>query len=318
MAISIPDRFYDYVLYYECGDNERLNESLWTNIKSTSPGQLLTGVKWNAAGNNVGDGAGITRFGVTPVAIKAYRQWSKNKSYVLNSASSWKLMVNYFWKESCADQSANVACAIIMCQGKWGGWGKTSIKNACDALRKNANDKDKASNIKGSGYKTMAQLTHCFTNPMDAFLILRSYRISYLRSCGNAKTFAGGWMRREFFAMQADGLYCEPGSKLFTKYGFTPIPQMEKVAEQLKKNKDSRYVKLMSWDGTPSSNISLEGVDDGSNDQYGGGGDSSSGGDSGFSVGHGSTVDGGILEMSKANTKHKTNGLILGTTILQK
>lgn len=308
MAISIPDRFYDYVLYYECGNNEKSNKSLWDKIGSIGAGGLLQGVKWNATGNDVHDGAGVTRFGVTPVAIDAYKKWSKNKSYKLNSANAWVQMVNYFWKQSCADQAANVACAVIMCQGKWGGW--SGLSNVCKQLKAKATDKEAASKINGTGYSDIAKLTHCFENPMDAFIILRNCRVAYLRSCKNAPRFANGWMRREFFAMQSDGLYCEPGSAKFTKYGSTPIANMEKVAEQLKADRSSGYVKLMSWDGTPSSNIGDD-IPDGS----GGFGGDYGGGDSGLS--HGNIVDGGTFSQG-LNPKNSQKGMVLGININQK
>lgn len=313
MAIAVPSRFYDYVLYYECGNNEKSNKKLWDNIRNTSAGALLGGVKWNAAGNDVHDGAGITRFGVTGVAITAYKNWSKNKSYRLNSANAWCQMVNYFWKTSCADQAANVACAIIMCQGKWGGWSNSCISSTCNQLRKKA-DKS-TSGITGSSYSVIAKLTHCFSNPMDAFIILRNCRISYLRSLTSKSRFFNGWMRREFFAMQADGLYCEPGSGKFTKYGKTPIANMENAAEQLKKDSSSGYVKLMAWDGDlPTMDISD--IPDGGNDDYSWG-DSSSGGDAGDNLSHGTIIDGGTFSQG-LNNKNSQKGVIVGMTINQK
>lgn len=304
MALAIPNRFYDYVLYYECGSNEKNKPSLWTNIKNIQPGSLLSGVKWNSTGNDVGDGAGITRFGVTGVAIQAYKNWSRDSNFKLNCAQSWVKIVDYFWKESHAVNAANVACGIILCQGRWGSWGNSSINSCCNELRKRANNQTQAQSIKGSGYSVMSKLTHCFTNPMDAFIILRSFRISYLRSCKNASKFAGGWMRREFFAMQKDGLYCEPGSKLFTKYGNTPISEMEKVATSLKQNPSSGYTCLMKWDSTPSSDLSLEGLD--------------SGGDVGNNdCANISPIDGG--EFNQGLNKNNTQkGLIVGITINQK
>lgn len=317
MSIAIPSRFLDYVLFYECGLNERKTNTPFLNIGSTQPGALLSAVNWNSSGNNVGDGMGVTRFGVTPIAIQAYKKWSGNKGFILNSASAWVQMVNYFWKEACADQAANTACACIMCQGRWGGWSNSSVKNTCNELRNKCDKKDQAASITGNGYSSMAKLTYCFSNPMDAFLIIRSCRISYLRSCSNASKFAGGWMRREFFAMQDQGLYCEPGTQQFTKYGRAPLSQMEAAAAQLKKDSSSGYVKLMSWDGTPSSNIDLSTIDDGSNGPLNTfDGIDSNGGF--YTVGHGDIIDGGILDMSKVNPNNKKNGLIVGMTINQK
>lgn len=315
MAIAIPDRFYDYVLYYECGSKEKSTPSLWTNIRSTSAGALLKGVNWSASGYDVGDNAGITRFGVTGAAITSYKSWSKNSNYKLNSANAWVQMVNYFWKTACADQAANVACAVIMCQGKWGGWSNSCISTTCDQLRKNA-DKEGASSVTGSGYSVIAKLTHYFSNPMDAFIILRNCRIAYLRSLKSKSQFFNGWMRREFFAMQGDGLYCEPGSSLFTKYGTTPISSMETVAAQLKNNSSSGYVKLMSWDGTPSSNISLDGIDDGGNDPSVWG-DSSSNSGAGDNLSHGNIIDGGTYSQG-LNSANSQKGMVLGMTINQK
>lgn len=318
MSIAIPDRFFDYVIYYECGHNERLNPSAFQNIGSLPAGSLLKAVNWNASGNDIHDGQGVTKVGVTPVAISAYKKWSHNNGFVLNSAYSWMQIVNYFWKEAYADQAANVACAVILCQGRWGGWGSTSLKNTCEQLKQKCDNKTKAASIKGTGFQALSQLTHCFSNPMDAFIILRSCRIAYLRSCSNASKFMGGWSRREFWAMQKNGLYCDPGTKEFTKYGFAPISEMEKVAEQLKKNPQSGYVKLMSWDETPSENLSLEGLDDGSNPNYNPVGDISQN-LGGFTASHGSNIDGGVIDMSQLGVDNsQKDGLVLGMTILQK
>lgn len=49
MAIELPDRVIDYVLYYECGQWEKANPSLWTKVGSIAPGGLLNGVNWAAA-----------------------------------------------------------------------------------------------------------------------------------------------------------------------------------------------------------------------------------------------------------------------------
>lgn len=307
MSLGVPTRFYDYVLYYECGINERLSSSYFlpNKVGSLSAGSLGSYVKWNASGNNVGDGAGITRFGVTSVAITAYKNWSHNTSYSLNSYATWKQIVGYFWSDAHSYECANYACGVLLCQGKWGGWSSTALKKCCSELAKNADKSTSGISLNGS-YSSIAKLTNCFSNPMNAFVIIRNCRISYLRSCGNASKFAGGWMRREFFAMQEDGLYIEPGTKSFTTYGTASIATMKSAASKLKSNSSSGYVKLMSWDGTPD----IE-TDDGTVDVL------SSSGDSYSSNVYQSPVDGGILSTG-LNSKNKTVGTVLGLSVRQK
>lgn len=249
--MDIPFRFYDYVMYYEAHPNEKLNPSAWKNIGSLSPGSLLDAVNWNYTGYLAQDNAGITRFGITPNAISAYKSYSKNYSFELMSKESWKQVVGMYWNTSFASSAANLACGILMCQGKWQGWGTDSLNSTITEL-KNKCGRDTTGLDTSNSYRAIAQLTNCFDNPMDAFIILRNKRIEYLRSRSNSKANANGWMRREFFAMQPDGLYCEPGSAQFTKYGFTPIDQMQAVADQLKLESSSGYVKLLDWGARPT------------------------------------------------------------------
>lgn len=257
MAISIPDRVIDYVLYYECGPNEKKTPNAWYRISSLAPGSLMSAVNWSASGNDIGDGAGQTYFGVTPNASKAVF----GKYVTIDSPDKWLEVIKYFWNNSHASEAANEACATQIFQGYWGGWSGTCIKNTCELLRENCDDKTKAASYTNNGLKTLAALTNCFNNPMDAFVYIRASRIAYLRSCSNASKFANGWMRREFFAMQTDGLYVEPGTSAFTKYGFTPLADMERAAQQLKGDSSSGYQKLMDWGSDAPSNLTGENLD---------------------------------------------------------
>ena len=306
MAIAIPDRLYDYVLYYECGKNEKSNPNLWSKVGSLQPGALIGGVNWSAGGNDVGDGAGITKCGVV-------LKYSIPKGYRIDSANSWMgYLKKYFWDESHAGDCANVATALQVFQGKWAGWSSSAMSSIIKTLKSKA-DKP-TTGIGDSGYTNIAKLTHCFSNPMDAFVLIRSARIAYLRSCGNASKFANGWMRREFFAFQTDGLYVETGRGT-SKYGFTPIADMEKVAAQLKTDPSSGYQKLLSWDGAISSGL-MNGLDDGSDGSYNpsmfSNGASFSGGET-INYQHG-VVDGGTFSggINKSNTQ---KGLLLGVNI---
>ena len=218
----------------------------------------------------------------------------------------------FFWTGSYASQCANLATAVQVFQGRWGGWTQGAIQKVIASLKAKA-DKP-TTGIGNDGYSNVAKLTHCFTNPMDAFVIIRAARIAYLRSCGNAKTYANGWMRREFFALQTDGLYVETGRGT-SKYGFAPIEEMERVAAQLKQDKSSGYQKLISWDGTISSGIT-EGLGDGSDGSWSGGSGDSASNASPPNYSHGSIQDGGTF--SQGTGSGKTNGMIVGLTINQK
>lgn len=307
MALELPNRVIDYVLYYECGSWEKANPSLWSKVGSITPGGLLQGVNWSSQPYDGHDAGGQkTKCGVLV-------DYAKKNGYVINSANNWLgYLKKYFWEQSCAPQCANIATAVQVFQGKWGGWTNSAMQKVIASLKSKA-DKS-TSGIGDSGYSNVAKLTHCFTNPMDAFVIIRSARIAYLRSCGNASKFANGWMRREFFAMQTDGLYVETGRGT-SKYGFTPIADMEKVAAQLKKDPSSGYQKLLDWNGPISSNIG-EGLSDGSDGSYNpsifSNGSSFSGGEN-INYQHG-VVDGGTFSggLNKANTQ---KGLILGVNI---
>ena len=79
---------------------------------------------------------------------------------------------------------------------------------------------------------------------------------------------------------------------------------MEKVATSLKQNPSSGYTCLMKWDSTPSSDLSLEGLDSGG---YVGNNDCA----------NISPIDGG--EFNQGLNKNNTQkGLIVGITINQK
>lgn len=259
MSISMPDRIIDYLMYYECGANEKKTPNAWYSVSSLPPGGLISAVNWNASGNDVGDGKGVTRFGITPKAAETVL----GKGAVVNTPEKWMIVVQYYWQNSHASEAANVACATQIFQGYWMGWNPNCISQTCATLRTKCDDKERANGITGNGLKAVAELTHCFNNPMDAFVYIRSCRVSYLRSCGNAKTYANGWMRREFFPFQVDGLYVEPGTAAFTKFGFTPLVEMERAAETFKSDPKSGYQKLMDWDGTISSDLSGEDLDAG-------------------------------------------------------
>lgn len=317
MSLAPPARFYDYMIYYECGQSEKANPSAWKNIGSLPAGSLLNAVNWNAAAIDVGDGAGKTKVGVTPIAIQAYRKWSGNNSFSLRNANDWIQIANYFWKQACADQAANQACACLICQGKWAGWSSTSLSNTCNELRNKCDKKDEATKIKGSGYEALAKLTHCFSNPMDAYLIIRSFRLAYLRSCKNAQKFANGWVRREFIPFANECLCCEPGLPELSKLGFTPIPKIETILSSIM-GKNPQLIKLMDWDSAPSDDFSLGDISDGSDgvlpasnnvfSNLGGGSNN---------IGHGSIIDGGTFSygLNKNNTQ---KGMIVGLTLNQK
>lgn len=310
MAIELPNRLLDYVLYYECGKNEKKTPALWSNptsIAALQPGGLTNAINWSAAGNDVGDGAGMTKCGVV-------LKYSKPKGYNIDSLNSWLgYLKRYFWQDACSSNCANVATAVQLFQGKWAGWTPSAMSSIIKTLKSKA-DKP-TTGIGDSGYSAIAKLTHCFSNPMDAFIIIRAARIAYLRSCGNASKFANGWMRREFFAMQKDGLYIETGNGT-SKYGFTPISTMEQVAESLKRSNSSTYVKLLDWDGDISSGLADD-LSDGSDGSMYFGNDFSASNSGVPNYSHGTIQDGGTFSQG-LNPSNSRTGLIVGTSINQR
>ena len=95
--ISIPDRLIDYLIYYECGKDEKKNPgSWWSTMCKTTAGGMVTAVNWDAAGYDVGDNMGITKVGITPQAA----QNVLGKGVFIDSPEKWLKVVKNFWDTS--------------------------------------------------------------------------------------------------------------------------------------------------------------------------------------------------------------------------
>ena len=251
MALQPPDRFLDYIVCHECGASE-WKENKATQVAGMQPGEIRNYVKWDAAALSVAtDAGGPTHVGVTQTAGKSYGIWP------ITTQQDWINFVGKFWDAVSAGEAANYACACMMYQAQWGGCSRSKI---IDELRKVTDKQDEASKITGSSWKTIAQLTHCCTNPMNAYLAIRKGWDAHCRSCSSPSTGwavnGNGWSRR-ILGLCDDGLYIEFGSSKTTKLGSLNYEQLcEKMKEFIA---DGTLQLLMKWDGTPSVSSSFNG-----------------------------------------------------------
>lgn len=264
--LKIPNSIYDYLLFYECADKDWKSGTNKLEMAKYSPGSLIERVDWgNKGGTLAGDSGGLTKCGITH---KTWSNWyNKNgKRYGLNDGADVRNMSKKGWLSFIQDgwniigTSANVACAIVLFQGRWGGW--SNVGNCLTALKSKADIKDYEFKNSGDVYSKIADATHAFKNPMDAYQIIRNCHQQYLFDISepgkkNAK-FRVGWMRREVAPFQNDGLYIEPGiGELIRKSNTSlSLPQWKALCEQIK-GKD-KYVKLCSWDNMPTSDDILD------------------------------------------------------------
>lgn len=230
MAIIIPDRLYDYVLYYGCQSNEKKNPLLWDNVKSLQPGCLIPGVDWTVKNNPI-------RFGIDMSFVT-------KQNLSLNNENDWKNIINYIWEKSCANFAPNESCAFLLFNILWYEWSEICIQKCIYQLKSNC-DIDGGKEIVGNDIKTISILINYFSDPNKPIDIIRRSRLSYLRSCIGEKKFFNTWLLKEYLPIQNDGIYLSPNNKL-SGMKFTTFSDVDNYIENLKSDASSGYVKFIS------------------------------------------------------------------------
>lgn len=256
-SLTPPPALYDYVLYYECAAKD------WKNIKQkssvTGDGGLMGAINWNSTYSyDPDDAGGKTLFGVTEAVWQNYVNTHRNKGYKLDlntmGQKGWLDICGYYWNDiSYAGISANYACAFILFQMAWGGFGSNSRSNLLKKLKTNADIKDYQFVKTNSTYKAIADATNAYTDPMIAYNYMRNALVSYYYNISTPdkinKKFRVGWLNRAALPFTPYGLYIPTnfgGGNVGLKYESTLQQWDSKVTELITQNK-SGYVKIFDW-----------------------------------------------------------------------
>ena len=263
-VLQIPTAIYDYLLYYECANKDWKNKNAKHQIGDKPAGFLIDSVNWfTTSSTHVGDSGGATKCGITHVTWKSfYNKYSKKYGLICGphidkmDKKGWMSYIQNSWN-SGPGYAANVACAIVIFQCKWGGW--SEVGDCLTKVRQNADIESYVFTDSGDNYKKLADATNAYSNPMKAYKIIRDEHIKYLYDISapgkkNAQ-FRTGWMRREVPTFQNDGLYVEPGLNEFRNTNNFTIEQWENLCLQLK-GQHPKYVKIYNWE-TPLDDSSV-------------------------------------------------------------
>ena len=256
---KIPASVYDYLLFYECASKDWLpgKSSQKINIAKNSPGTLVDNINWSVGGTTVlGDRGGNTKCGITHSTWRDFYTKSAQK-YGLNCGPEVDNMNKIGWLsyiDSKWPKAANIACELIYFQWCWGS-GRCNSKNLLETLRERADKSGWSPKNGGSIGSQVLDATFGFNNPMDAYQIIRDYRIQFLwdistSSSSNSK-FRTGWLRRTIGSFQDDGLYLAEAPQLYDIPYNTPISERKAMCNQLKGK--GNYILLAKWDNMPTN-----------------------------------------------------------------
>lgn len=256
---DIPASVYDYLLFYECAAYDWLpgKNSQKISIAKNSPGTLVNNINWSVGGTTVpGDKGGNTKCGITHSTWKGfYKKFSK--TYGLTCGDNVNKMDKKGWLsfiDSKWPRAANTACALIYFQWIWGS-GSCKSEQLLSELRNRANKPGWSPKNGGTIGEGVLDATFGFENPMDAYQIIRDFRIQYLwnisaKPNSNSK-FRTGWLRRTIGSFQDDGLYLAEANQLYNIPYDTPINERKAICNQLKGK--GNYVLLCKWDNMPTN-----------------------------------------------------------------
>lgn len=254
---------YDFVLYWECAGKDWVKGAKKSKI--SGDGSLMSMINWNSTYSyDPDDAGGKTLFGVTEASWQAYVKKYPNKGYSKNLNSmgkkGWIDQINWYWSEkSSSGLCANYACAFVMFQMVWVGFGKTAQENLLATLIKNADKKDYPFMQTGTKYRRIADATHAYTDPMVAYDFMRKANSAYFYNISTPnrtnKKYRMGWLNRASLSYTPYGLYVPvsvSGKSAGLKYEST-LSDWESAADQMVKNNTSGYVRIMDWGASPES-----------------------------------------------------------------
>lgn len=255
-TLPIPPALYDYVLYYECASKDWKAGSKKTKIKGD--GSLCDMINWNSTYSyDPDDAGGKTLFGITEKTWQSFVKSYPEKGYSsdLNSMGKqgWFDVIEYFWNDySYAGRSANLACAFVLFQMAWGGFGP--IKSLINTLKENADIKDYNFTESKVLFKQVSDATHAYTDPMVAYDYIRNAKSSYLYNISTPdktnKKYRVGWLTRNTLSFTAYGLFI-PISFTYKDMGLkyeSTLDQWENAANHYSLNDTTGYVKIIDWE----------------------------------------------------------------------
>jgi hypothetical protein len=269
--LEFPVALYDYVLFYECGMPEWADKNAKFNIKGD--GKLVEAINWNAGSYvNKNDRGGETLFGVTKKTWSDFAKLNMNagKGYTSDLSSmgqkGWFDIVDYYWNAyGSANRASNYACACVIFQMAWGGFGKECAATCLKCLKENADIKDYNFHKGGNIFRKIADATHAYTDSSKSFIILRSAIMShYYNLSGTDPTQAGfrmGWLKRVSIPFAPDGLYAstiEPGPDWGLTYNSTLADWDNTInLNKDRTDKQRRMIKILDWGISPESVATL-------------------------------------------------------------
>lgn len=262
MLEPIP-ALYDFVLYFECAPKDWLSGANKSLI--TGNGSLLNFINWNSKYSyDPDDAGGRTLFGVTESSwnefVKLYPEKGYSKDLNSMGKQGWLDQINWYWNEkSSSGKCANYACAFLMFQMVWVGFGSKAQSRLLNTLITNADKKDYPFIKTGNNYRKIADATHAYSDPMIAYDYMRKANAAYYYNISTPdrtnKKYRMGWLNRATLSYTPYGLYIPTfggGSDVGLKYSST-LEEWENAALQLAKTNANGYVKIMDWGATPES-----------------------------------------------------------------
>jgi hypothetical protein len=252
---------YDFVLYYECAPKDWVKGAKKSSI--TGDGSLVDMINWNSTYSyDPDDAGGKTLFGVTEATWQDFVKKYPNKGYSkdLNTMGKqgWFDQINWYWNEkSSSGKCANYACAFVMFQMVWIGFGTKAQDNLLSTLKLNADIKDYPFITSGTTYRKIADATHAYTDPMIAYDYMRKANAAYFYNKSTPdkknKKFRMGWLNRSALSYTPYGLFVPTvvdGASAGLAYSST-LDDWESTAIQLVQNNTRGYVKIMDWGTMP-------------------------------------------------------------------
>lgn len=264
--LAVPPALYDYVLFFECAVRDWTNYGKRSSINGT--GDLRNFIDWKGATFSLhpADKGGKTLFGITEGTwgsfAKTYGNSQNNYTSNFNTMGyqGWHDVVAWFWNTYTASgKCANYACAFVMFQMAWGGFGSSAQESLLNTLKKNADKKDYTFKTSGGKYTRIADATHAYSDPMIAYDYMRKALTSYYYNISTPDksnhVFRMGWLNRAALPFTPYGLYIPTtfgGANVGLKYTSSLNDWEATVNKMIIENKKG-YVKIFDWGASPES-----------------------------------------------------------------
>lgn len=284
MALKLIDPILDFIFYYESAPKDFKRGKTKASIKGNGQFSLFPLINWNSTYSyDPNDSGGKTLFGVTEASwieyVKTHPKEGLSKDLNTMGYNGWLKHVEWYWDKSYCSSCANLACACVMLQMKWVGFGSKSLKNLLKTLKDNADKKEYQYTNNKNIYAKIADATKAFTDPMIAYDYMRKANATYLynlSSPGNKNAgYRMGWLNRSALSYTQQGLYI-PVYMDGKRAGLSTSSSLEDwytTSEKLAQSSPKGFVKILDWgasqeslDKMSSNNVSFDDTSsDGSN-----------------------------------------------------